>query len=202
MAYDWQKIETDYMVNDLSYRQIAEKYGVSESSVARRGKKNEWPEKRQQFASKVHARALQKIAHRRAGREAAAIGRVEELSEQLIAELEGALKDTKQLYRHILMVGDGVQKERVLDKLDTKAARDMAVTMRTIADTLRTIGGIMTAREEFQVEIEAARLELDREKAALGQVDESHTGVVLLSAVDESPVEEVNVGQEPAEGEE
>lgn len=194
LAYDWQKIETDYMVNDLSYRQIAEKYGVSESSVARKGKKNGWPEKRQQFASKVHARALQKIASRRAGQEAAALSRVEELAERLIGELDGALADDKQLYRHILTTSSRAQKEVVLEKMDTRAVRDMAATMQTLADTLRTIGGIMTAREEFAVEIEAARLELEQEKVRAGRAEDEHSGVVILAAVDDSPVEEIIVG--------
>lgn len=202
MAYDWGKIETDYMVNDLSYRQIAEKYGINESTVARRGRKNEWPEKRQQFASKVHTRALQKIASRRVGKEAKALSRAEELAEKLLEELHGAMQDDKQLYRHILTTSTKGQKEAVLKKLDTKAVRDLAATVQTLTDTLRTIGGLMTAREEFQVEMDAMRLELEREKVQGGDGDNDDSGVVILGGIDNSPVEEVVLGGEEAQGNE
>lgn len=198
MAYDWGKIETDYMVNDLSYRQIAEKYGISESTVARRGRKNSWPEKRQQFATKVHTRALQKIASRRAGKEAKAISKVEALAEQLVGKLEEAMQDDKQLYRHILTTSSRAQQEQVLEKMDTKAVRDIAATMQTLADTLRTIGGLMTAREEFAVEMEAARLELERSKLDGNGGDEADSGVVILGGLDNSPVPEVVLGANPA----
>lgn len=196
MATDWGKIETDYMVNDLSYRQIAEKYGISESSVARHGKKNEWPEKRQQFASKVHTRALQKIASRRSGREAKALSRVEELAERLMEKLEEAMQDEKQLYRHILTTSSKAQAEKVLDKMDTKAVRDIAATMQTLTDTLRTIGGLMTAREEFAVEFEAKKLELEREKVS-GDTGDENSGVVILGGLDYGPVQEVVLGGDP-----
>lgn len=202
MAHDWGKIETDYMVNDLSYRQIAEKYGISESTVARHGKKNDWPEKRQQFASKVHTRALQKIASRRAGKEARALSKVEELLEKLLGQLGGALEDDKQLYRHIITTSTKGQKQVVLKKMDTKAARDMAATMQTLTDTLRTIGGLMTAREEFAVEIEAAKLELEREKIAKGAEDDGESGVVILGGLDYGPVQEVVLGGEEEQGNE
>jgi len=199
LAYDWGKIETDYMVNDLSYRQIAEKYGISESTVARRGSKNNWPEKRQQFASKVHTRALQKIASRRAGKEAAALSRVEELAERLLGKLDEAMQDDKQLYRHILTTSSRAQKETVLQKMDTKAVRDIASTMQTLADTLRTIGGIMTAREEFAVEMDAARLELERDKLNGNTGDDEDSGVVILGGVDNSPVREIVLGGDESE---
>ena len=202
MAHDWGKIETDYMVNDLSYRQIAEKYSISESTVARHGKKNDWPEKRQQFASKVHTRALQKIASRRAGKEAKALSRVEELAERLVEKLEEAMQDEKQLYRHILTTSSRAQAEKVLDKMDTKAVRDIAATMQTLTDTLRTIGGLMTARDEFAVEIEAAKLELEREKIAKDAEDDGESGVVILGGLDYGPVQEVVLGGEEAQGNE
>ncbi|MBP3649194.1 MAG: hypothetical protein J6K73_05380 [Clostridia bacterium] len=202
MAHDWGKIETDYMVNDLSYRQIAEKYSISESTVARHGKKNDWPEKRQQFASKVHTRALQKIASRRAGKEAKALSRVEELAERLVEKLEEAMQDEKQLYRHILTTSSRAQAEKVLDKMDTKAVRDIAATMQTLTDTLRTIGGLMTARDEFAVEIEAAKLELEREKIAKGAEDDGESGVVILGGLDYGPVQEVVLGGEEEQGNE
>lgn len=195
MARDWGKIETDYMVNDLSYRQIAEKYGISESAVARHGKKNGWPEKRQQFASKVHTRALQKIASRRSGREAKALSRVEELLEELLEQLGGALEDKQQLYRHILTTSSRAQTEKVLKKMDTKAVRDIAVTMQTLTETLRTIGGLMTAREEFAVEFEAKKLELERERVS-GDTDDESSGVVILGGLDNGPVQEVVLGDE------
>lgn len=198
MAADWGKIETDYMAGNLSYREIAEKYKVSASSVARHGRKNGWPEKRAQFASKVHRRARQKAADKKASREAKALTRVETLAEGLIGALEKAMQDDAQFYRHVLMVGNGKQGERKLQKLDTKAARDVAATLNQLAGMLTQLGGMMTAKEQADVELARDRLQLEREKAAVGQEEEGG-GVVEIAAVDDGPVEEVVVVNEQDE---
>ena len=88
MAADWKKIESDYMANRLSYREIAEKYGVSLSSVARHGRQNGWPEKREQFADRVNTRARSKAEYKKAARRAEALMRLDELAERLLMEME------------------------------------------------------------------------------------------------------------------
>lgn len=162
MREDWEKIETDYIAGKQSYREIAQKYGLAPSTVARQGKKRKWPEKRAQFARKVQTRKRQKTAEKKASREAAALMRVEALGEELITAMEQALEDKKQLYRHVIETGRGKQGERVLGKMDTRALKDIAVTLAGIGKMLGEMGGLLTAKEKEQIKLAREKLALDK----------------------------------------
>lgn len=173
MREDWEKIETDYIAGKQSYREIAQKYGLAPSTVARQGKKRKWPEKRAQFAHKVQTRKRQKTAEKKASREAAALLRVEALGEELITAMEKALEDKKQLYRHVIETSRGKQGERVLGKMDTRALKDIAVTLAGIGKMLGEMGGLLSPKEKEQLKLAREKLALDkaREKREAARQD-------------------------------
>ncbi|MGN0777728.1 MAG: hypothetical protein ACI4MJ_01140 [Aristaeellaceae bacterium] len=183
MAADWGKIESDYMANRLTYREIAEKYGVSLSSVARHGRKNGWPEKREHFANKVNARARGKAEYKKAARRAETLMRLDELAERMLLELEVAMDDEEQLYRHVLYVAKGQQGERVLDKLDTRATKDMVETLRTLLEVIRDVKESPGRLDAERLKLQKERLRLDRERVAVGMAAEDETGVAMLASV-------------------
>ena len=55
---NWNEIETAYLTQQLSYRELAQRYGVDISSVKRRGKKGNWVEKRQQHQQQLRGELL------------------------------------------------------------------------------------------------------------------------------------------------
>lgn len=55
---DWQKIRAEYITTDISYRKLADKYGLDQATVARRAKKEDWVSKRQHHADKTQAKIL------------------------------------------------------------------------------------------------------------------------------------------------
>lgn len=203
MREDWEKIETDYIAGKQSYREIAQKYGLAPSTVARQGKKRKWPEKRAQFARKVQTRKRQKTAEKKASREAAALLRVEALGEELIAAMEQALEDKKQLYRHVIETGRGKQGERVLGKMDTRALKDIAVTLAGIGKMLGEMGGLLTAKEKEQLKLAREKLAIDkaREKREAARQDAGakaqEVRITFGAAAEE---EEQDEGAEQAEG--
>lgn len=60
MAADWLKIKSEYVSSNVSYRKLAEKYGVNKDTIALRAKKENWKELRGRQADKIHTRAIQK----------------------------------------------------------------------------------------------------------------------------------------------
>lgn len=204
MREDWEKIETDYIAGKQSYREIAQKYGLAPSTVARQGKKRKWPEKRAQFARKVQTRKRQKTAEKKASREAAALMRVEALGEELITAMEQALEDKKQLYRHVIETGRGEQGEKVLGKMDTRALKDIAVTLAGIGKMLGEMGGLLTAKEKEQLKLAREKLALDkaREKreAARQDAGEKAQEVRITFAAAAAAEEEQAEGAEQGEG--
>ena len=132
MRQDWRKIQTDYMRGGKSLRQIAVKYGVSQSAVFRRAARENWVELRNQKASKALTRAREEAAETEGRRLAAKMERLEELADMLTAQIEKALGDDKQLYRYMVGVGPGRQEEQTLKILDTKRAREMVDAMAAL----------------------------------------------------------------------
>ena len=50
---DWAAIRQDYLLTDASQRDLAKKYGVSKSLIAKKAKEEDWKGKRGQFLDKV-----------------------------------------------------------------------------------------------------------------------------------------------------
>ena len=46
---DWQAIKTEYITTDTSYRELSQKYGVHYTNIAKRAKKEDWQQLRQQL---------------------------------------------------------------------------------------------------------------------------------------------------------
>ena len=59
---DWTKAKQYYICNDVSLREVASKFKLSEASVFRRASKEKWNSEKMQFDSKVIAKAKQKAA--------------------------------------------------------------------------------------------------------------------------------------------
>lgn len=180
MRRDWKKIETDYMAGNMTYAEIAEKYGIPVASVERQGTKREWVKKRKEFAEKVQTKARNRTAEKKASREAELYGRVVKLAEQLVEQLEGSLQDDKQLYRHLIGMGAGVQKEKVLKKMDTAAAKDYASMLISIGKMMADYSGMLTKKEAETLRMAKEKLKLEKQKAEAEQKTGSETVEIVF----------------------
>lgn len=63
---NWKKIKAEYLAGDISYRKLADKYGVSEAALTRKAVKDGWAKKRDEVRSKSEAKAKQKIVEKTA----------------------------------------------------------------------------------------------------------------------------------------
>ena len=88
---NWEKIKIEYITTDISYRKLAEKYGVSPSSVAKRMKNEKWTEKRKQTKRKSVAKAIAKVEERESDK----MVRLLETSEEALEKVVEALKDVE-----------------------------------------------------------------------------------------------------------
>ena len=110
---DWQKIKTEYITTDTSYRKLADKYGLDQATIARRAKKEGWVSSRQQTASRTQAKIVNAISNKQVDRASKLISvadllldKVKSLVEdnpellvntQSIKNLSGVLKDIKEI---------------------------------------------------------------------------------------------------------
>ena len=93
---DWQKIKTEYITTDTSYRKLADKYGVDQATIARRAKKEEWVSSRQHHADKTQAKILTADTKNKADRAARLMTVADKLLRKVeqTVDMEGPLSAT------------------------------------------------------------------------------------------------------------
>ena len=84
---DWQKIKAEYLQGGTSYRKLAEKHGVSFSTLKQRAIKEEWASLREEVYHRSDTIAQQKIVSQRAKD----IASLERSRSMLIAKLENSI---------------------------------------------------------------------------------------------------------------
>ena len=110
---DWQKIKTEYITTDTSYRKLAKKHGVSHVQIGNVGKQENWVELRRQHLDKTLTKTVDTISNMQVDRATKLISvadllldRVKSLVEdnpellvstQSIKNLSGVLKDIKEV---------------------------------------------------------------------------------------------------------
>ena len=199
MRQDWETIKAAYVQGDKTLRELAEERGIPYSTLSRQAAKGGWLEEKEAERRKLAEALKARATSKRVKREALALERVETQAEKMLGEIETALNDRSQLYRHILYVSKGKQSEKVLAKMDTKAAKDFVDILCALKGMLDDMGGILGKRQTEEIRLKKARLKLDREKAGLnGTGMEDETGVLVVPALDEGPTPEVEIGGEEA----
>lgn len=110
---DWQKIKTEYITTDTSYRKLAEKYGVHYNAIANRSKQEGWISQRNQHCDRTMTKTLDAISNKQVDRAANLVSvsdlllaKVKSLLEtdaevlgdtQAMKHISGVLKDIKEI---------------------------------------------------------------------------------------------------------
>jgi hypothetical protein len=110
---DWNKIKTEYITTDTSYRKLAKKYGVSHVQIGNVGKQEDWVGLRRQHLDNTLTKTVDTISNKQVDRATKLISvadllldRVKSLVEenpellvstQSIKNLSGVLKDIKEV---------------------------------------------------------------------------------------------------------
>ena len=134
---DWQKIKTEYITTDTSYRKLADKYGIDQATISRKAKKEDWVSKRQHHLSETQAKILtadteQKVdrAKRLATVADKLLAKVEEwvemgepISANSIKNLSDAIKNIKEV--QMIRTEEDVEEQRArIDKLRKEAEKE------------------------------------------------------------------------------
>lgn len=136
---DWQKIKTEYITTDTSYRKLAQKYGLDQATIAQRGKKEDWVGIRKQKASETQAKIIDAVEDRKVDRATRLqsvadklLDRVEALVEtgdfvlmnsQSMKHISGVLKDIKEI-QMIRSDADMREQEARIANLRKQAEKD------------------------------------------------------------------------------
>ena len=100
---DWQKIKTEYITTQISYRALEQKYGINYKVIADRGKKEGWSQLRSQHKDKTLTKTLDAISNQQVDRAANLISVADKLLAKVNSLLETdaeVLNDTQSM-KHI-----------------------------------------------------------------------------------------------------
>ena len=130
---DWKKIRREYLAGGVSYRQLAAKYGISETTIGRRSRKEGWVDKRGQTERKVASKVADAIADKRAAADTAVFDSAVDLIEAIkngVAAVcaEGALmsrnaKEYAEALRNLQQVLDAKPTELDVEEQKARIAK-------------------------------------------------------------------------------
>lgn len=194
----WKKIRAEYVTTQISYRDLAEKWDVSFTTLSRRGTEEGWVRRRKEYEEKTLKKALQKATEKQAEKLSAELIAAEKASAEIINIALGILTDPGQFQRHLVKLrhgyGEGAYTEELAEEertvIDARRLRDIATALETATKLSRTLKGILDEPVKQKLDIEREKLEIDRTKAGLGDEDEEGTGIVVLPDLAEVDEEE------------
>ena len=181
---DWNAIKTEYITTDTSYRKLAEKYGISPTSVSQRGCLERWRAQRAEHQGNTVNKALDRISDRQALK----FERMEELTDRLLEKLETAIEELD------LRLVRQVQKTKEIEYGDTDSGskpvkevvreEEQVVKTETIVDR-RGLKQLASALRDLK-EVQMLKDELDRreQEARIGNLQKQASAEKEDSAVE------------------
>ena len=160
----WTEIEKAYVEGKLSLQALAQKCRVSYSALSKRAARDKWSEKRRAWRRGVRNEAARQGGER-SGEKLASLMRATELAMETVLR---ALEDDEQFKRYLVTVrqGSGVSQteERLFDKIDTKALKELTGVLRDLTALARDFYGIRTPSQSVAEKIALEKLELERKR--------------------------------------
>lgn len=160
--YDWDSIMIDYVTDPTqTLRKISKKYGIPYDTVAKKSKADNWFATKKKHQSIVISKAISKTANKQANE----LAKEMELLSKMKDAVTDTLSDPAQFHRHIQVDAvTGDIEDRVLDKVDTRAMKDIMQTLKMIEEMSRSLYNIQKAETIQKHQIDAERMQLEREK--------------------------------------
>ena len=93
---DWNAIRNEYINGNISYRKIADKYGVSFHTLKGIATEEKWFDKRKEQQEKIRTKTEQKTAEKLAEREANRLLRISNAADKLLEKIEIATEQLDQ----------------------------------------------------------------------------------------------------------
>ena len=194
---DWETIEADYITSDLSYKALANKYGLAYSTVGLHGSAGNWPDKRQKHRTKVKSKVVRKIETKQANE----LAKLQGATNDAIGIVCNALGKEDQFYTYLCdhkeryVGGVEVSEDKILseistteqrkfDKIDSKALRDLTTVLKDLVQLQREFYDIPTEAQKEQRKIALDKAEIERKRN-----DDGKDNAVVIRFEDGSPGE-------------
>lgn len=170
--YDWNAIKIEYITTKISLTDLAIKHGIRKRTVYDKSAKEGWVADKKAHFKRVAEKAANKVATKQANQ----LAKEARIAERISDVLDKALEDTLQFNRHLVdtrtkMGGTEIQttEEKVYDKVDLRALKDAAQTLKLVEEMKRSLYNIQKMDEINKERREQRKLEMDEEKLKMDQ---------------------------------
>ena len=188
---DWQKIKTEYITTNISYRALEQKYGINYKVIADKGKKEGWSQLRSQHRDKTLTKALEADSKKTVDR----LSRIQTAADRLLDKIEQAITElniqlAKETHREKIVEynnadrPDKPTKEIVheTEKVVECASIVDRLGLKQIAAALKDIEDVQMLKSELdQREQEAKIRKLQKE----AEQEDTQTDVVITFKTEE-----------------
>ena len=152
---DWQKIKTEYITTETSYRKLAQKYGVSYNAIGNRSRLENWQELRDQHLTNTMTKTMNAIASQQASR----ASRLQTVADKLLTKVEQLIEDDEGLLA------------------DTSSMRDISRILKDLKD-------IQMIKSDADMREQEARIEKLR-KEAMVEKENNEVKVTIIGELEE-----------------
>ena len=136
--YDWETIRAEYIATDISYKDLAAKYGVSYKQITTHGQDEKWGEARRKVREKAANKAESIIAAQKARSLANIMLAADKLADRIQTNVD------------------------ILD--NARDTSDIAKALKYTIDTIHQVYGIQTPAQLHRQKMDEERLALDKQR--------------------------------------
>lgn len=175
MSADWNKIKTEYITTNTSYRKLSEKYGIHYKTIADKGKDEGWKDLRSQYTHSTLTKTLDVISNQQVDK----LARIEGITDKLLMKLEQAVEE---LDMEIIKKKVKVDNDDGLEvTTETMEAREGGIVdragLRHLTAALKDLKEIQMIKSELDRREQEARIAKLRREAE--KEEDSGTEVVI-----------------------
>ena len=180
---EWEEIKTQYVTTDISYRKLAQKYGMAYGRLQTRGFNEKWQEEREAYKENLFKKSVDLICDEQAHRIARAIrigDRMLEKVEESLNEIDMILCKTTTTKKTVANDEEEGLCEKTVSSEDysmKKVAIDRA-GLKQLSAVLKDLREIGIFRSELDKKEQEARINKLRKDAEEESTDTSITVVI------------------------
>lgn len=137
MGINWNAIKTEYITTDTTYRALAEKYGVANSTIFGKASKEKWVEQKEQHQSNTVAKAVRKIEEKKSDRAAKLLSVADMLMDKVRQRIEAVdpMDMGSQEFRHLsATIKDLKEIQMIRSEADLREQEARIASLRRQAD--------------------------------------------------------------------
>lgn len=146
--HDWDEIESCYVYGDMSMTELAKAYGCNQNTLRGQARKKEWAKKRERARHERRMRVNETLLDRQAADGAKVIQNIQKATERIANMAAQIMADELQFRRHLIQTqkkGVTDTEERVYNKADARAFRDILIGLKELTNVTRDAFGMPKA---------------------------------------------------------